>query len=398
MRLSQLLRSLTLSITVTAATTTNNYSTWMADSIISRGQGIAPETPTASTYLQIGIVQHALLQLLDSPVASFSAKEKYRAYVQRGTESILGKFLNASQDALYPLDRFSLGRGLLEVYIDDVDRQTVKEGLDVLNESIALQPRNQYGGLWYFTYPNWSYLDGMYSYTSFASLYTTHFNPGATPETTHDIIDQLDLLWSHCFDNTTDFLFHGYDASKTAVWANPITGASPIVWGRAMGWYFMALINWLELNYFLQLEESLQWRYVQSRFVSLANALVRAADPVSGAWLQVLNHPGREGNYIESSGSAMFVYGLYKGVRLDYLPQQQKYRETADKAYEYLARMFVVNNENGTLSWNGTVSVCSLNSTADYQYYVMQPLLFDSVHGSASFVLASLENEIQARL
>lgn len=221
------------------------------------------------------------------------------------------------------------------------------------------------GGLWYFTYPNWSYLDGMYSYTSFVSLYTTYFDPRSTPETTLDIIDQLDLLWSHCFDNITGLLFHGYDASKTAVWANPITGASPVVWGRAMGWYFMALVNWLESSSFPKSDS--QWRHVQSRFISLADALVEAADPVSGAWWQVLNYPGREGNYIESSGSAMFVYGLYKGVRLGYLSQQQAYRKTADKAYEYLANTFVVDNQNGTLSWNGTVSVCSLNSTADYE-------------------------------
>lgn len=144
MRLSQLLTSLALSTSITASTN-NNYSTWMADSIISRGQGIAPGTPTASTYLQIGILQDALLQLINSPVASHDAKQKYRAYVQQGTESILDKLLNASQDTLYPLDRFSLGRGLLAEYLDDQDKQNVKEGLDALNESIALQPRNQYG-------------------------------------------------------------------------------------------------------------------------------------------------------------------------------------------------------------------------------------------------------------
>ncbi|EED17831.1 cell wall glycosyl hydrolase YteR, putative [Talaromyces stipitatus ATCC 10500] len=376
-----------LSTTITGSST--NYSTWMADSIISRGQGIAPEEPTVSTYLQIGIVQSALLRLIDAPfVASDCTKDDYRAYVRRGSESVLGKLLNASQDISYPLDRFSLGRGLLAEYYDEGNR-TVKSALDALNESIALQPRNQYGGLWYFTYPNWSYLDGMYSYTSFTSLYTTHFDPPA-PNTATDAF-QLDLLWSHCYDNTSGLLFHGYDASKTAVWADPVTGASPIVWGRALGWYFMALVDWLDLNSFQP--DPLQWGYVHRRFVALADAIANVVDPVSGAWWQVLNFAGREGNYIESSASAMFTYGLYKGVRLGYLPAS-RYRETANKAYEYLVNTFVVKNQNGTLGWNGTVSVCSLNSTASYEYYVTQPLLFNSVHGSASFVLASLENEM----
>ncbi|OKL60587.1 hypothetical protein UA08_04012 [Talaromyces atroroseus] len=386
----------------------------MADSIISRGQGIASADPDPSVYLQIGIVQKALLGLLSLPKVSHCVGQDYRNYVQKGSDSILGKLLNASQDTSYPLDRLSLGRGLLMEYIDSDHNQTVDAALDALNESIELQKRNQYGGLWYFTYPNWSYLDGMFSYTSFASLYTSFFNPSDTKNTTDRIIYQLDLLWSHCRDNATGLLFHGYDASKSASWADPVTGASPVVWGRALGWYFMALVDWLEMNTFQT--QSLQWAQVHSRFVALADAIVEAADPASGAWWQVLNFSGREGNYIESSGSSMFVYGLYKGVRLGYLSSAaERHRETANRAYEYLVDTFVVKNDNGTLGWNGTVSVCSLNSPATYevffsmsfgnvglvanendQYYVTQPLLFNSVHGSASFVLASLENEMQA--
>lgn len=133
----------------------------------------------------------------------------------------------------------------------------------------------------------------------------------------------------------------------------------------------MALVDWLEIND--NLSFSSQWAHVKARFIALANAMVKAADPVSGAWWQALNFPGREGNYIESSGSAMFVYGLYKGVRLGILksPGQgtQMYKDAADKAYGYLVDTFVVENHNGTLSWNGTVSVCSLNSSATYEVF-----------------------------
>jgi hypothetical protein len=123
----------------------SNYSTWMADSIISRGQGIAPADPDSSIYLQIGIVQKALLGLLNSPEVSHCDGKDYRNYVQKGSESILGRLLNASQDTLYPLDRLSLGRGLLMEYVDSEHNQTVDAALDSLHESIELQPRNQYG-------------------------------------------------------------------------------------------------------------------------------------------------------------------------------------------------------------------------------------------------------------
>ncbi|CAO2652668.1 Nn.00g009510.m01.CDS01 [Neocucurbitaria sp. VM-36] len=69
------------------------------------------------------------------------------------------------------------------------------------------------------------------------------------------------------------------------------------------------------------------------------------------------------------------------------------YTDVAVKAYEYVRDTFVVNNSNGTLGWNGTVGVCSLNSTATYEYYIGQPIVYNSVLGSAAFVLASLEFE-----
>ena len=100
----------------------------------------------------------------------------------------------------------------------------------------------------------------------------------------------------------------------------------------------------------------------------------------TNAW-QILDQPGREGNYIESSGSAMFVYALLKGLRLGYLSNhveisvnatgiaqdsRSSLTKLATRAYSYIVQNFVVNNGNGTLGYNGTVSVCSLNSTASY--------------------------------
>lgn len=130
---------------------TRPYSTWMADSIISRGQGVAPPgESTSSIYLQIGVVQTALLQLLDSsPATLHCAQQDYQSYVRQGTKSIVGQLLNASEDTQYPLDRLSLGRGLLDEYLDkstsSSDKQTAKSALDTLKKSVDLQPKNQWG-------------------------------------------------------------------------------------------------------------------------------------------------------------------------------------------------------------------------------------------------------------
>ncbi|KAJ7682927.1 Six-hairpin glycosidase-like protein [Mycena rosella] len=360
----------------------------MALSIISREQGVLAGPSDTSAILQAGFTQKAFRRLVEQyprdPVTPTLAQ-----YLRKSVDSVVGPVDSAIKDLAYPLDRLSTGNGLIDLY-RATGNATYREAFGALRESINLNSRNAEGGLWYFVYPQWSYLDGMYSLAPFYAYYTALFD-AHNVSATADMMHQLDLLWTHCDTNSTGLLVHGYDDSRTAVWADPVSGASPHVWGRSLGWYTMALVDTLEILGLHQLRERQQ---LQSRFQQLAGALCTAVDAASGGWWQVLDQPGRAGNYIESSGSAMFVYSLLKGVRLGYLDTNATaYTDVAVRAYRYIADTFVVNNGNGTLGYNGTVSVCSLNSTASYEYYIGQPINYNSVHGSAAFVLASLEYE-----
>lgn len=75
---------------------------------------------------------------------------------------------------------------------------------------------------------------------------------------------------------------------------------------------------------------------------------------------------GVEGNYIESSASAMFTYGMLKGVDMGLL-DAQTYLAPAKKAYENLVERFVVEAEDGLLDWEGTVLVGSLSGNATFE-------------------------------
>ncbi|KAJ5715293.1 uncharacterized protein N7483_012474 [Penicillium malachiteum] len=367
----------------------------MADSVILGGQALVPEgsSPSSSTYLQIGFFQSAVLRLIEyyqTPHAA-CAEFNWEDYMEISTTSIASYLLNATKDTSYPLDRLSTGKGLLYQY-GRLNTKVELESLHALRESINLQPRNAFGGYWYFTYPNWSYLDGIYSLIPFLLSYTPEFNP-QNRTVQQDVVHQLDLLWRHCYHQNSGLLVHGYDASKTASWANPLTGASPVVWGRSMGWYTMTLVDALELS---STFPPSMFEYIHRRLGHLSTAVISAADNDTGCWWQVMDSPDREGNYIESSGSAMFTTALFRAARLGYLSDElaSEARNIATKCYRYLVDNFVVQKENGTLGYNGTVSVCSLNSSASYDYYVSQPILYDSLHGMAAFVQASLEQEM----
>ncbi|KAJ7145841.1 glycosyl hydrolase [Mycena epipterygia] len=359
----------------------------MALSIVSREQGVLASSTDVSAILQAGFTQKAFRRLIEQyPHDPFT--ETIRQYIQKSVDSVVVPVNNATKDLTYSMDRLSSGNNLIDLY-KATGNETYREAFGALRESINLNSRNAEGGLWYYVYPQWSYLDGMYSLAPFYTAYTTSFDAHNSTAIA-DMIHQVDLLWQHCYNSSTGLLVHGYDDSRTAVWADPVTGASPHVWGRSLGWYTMALVDTLEI---LPRQAS-EWQPLQSRFRQLAGAVRAAADASSGGWWQLLDQPGRAGNYIESSGSAMFTYALFKGVRLGYLDNNASaYTDVAARAYRYITDAFVVNNGNGTLGYNGTVSVCSLNSTASYEYYVGQPISYNSVLGSAAFVLASLEYE-----
>ncbi|KAI1817780.1 Six-hairpin glycosidase-like protein [Poronia punctata] len=375
-------------VTATGDVYRTELSKWMASSIMSRGQGIMTGEGGSSEALQAGFTQKAFTALTHQYPDS---SDEFRQYIRTSAKSVVPFLSNATNDALaYPMDRLSNGNALLA--LSKQGGHSFHETEKALRKSIDLNRRNAQNGLWYFVYPEWSYLDGMYSLAPFYALHSLSeggYNTKSTKAALQDLLHQLDLLWEHTFHPVTGLLTHGYDASRKAVWANPKTGGSPYVWGRSLGWYTMTLVDLLEI---LDKAPGQYRKPVLDKFQKLMSNVIKAVDEKTGGWWQIVDQPGRKGNYIESSGTAMFAYSLLKGARLGYIPSNPA-KKVATRAHKYLTDTFVVKEANRTLSYDGTVAVCSLNSTATYDYYVNQPILYNSVLGSNAYVLASLEVE-----
>jgi rhamnogalacturonyl hydrolase YesR len=149
-------------------------------------------------------------------------------------------------------------------------------------------------------------------------------------------------------------LYHGYDYSHVAVWADPDRGHSPEVWIRALGWYTMALVDVLEI----MPTSTPGYSDLLSFLQTIVPRLRDSADATSGVWWLVMTQPGRARNYFESSGTAMFVYGMLKAVRKGWVSDQDgSIVAAAKKAYGYMTGNWVVDNGNGTMGWTNTVIV-----------------------------------------
>jgi rhamnogalacturonyl hydrolase YesR len=154
--------------------------------------------------------------------------------------------------------------------------------------------------------------------------------------------------------NYTGLLYHGYDYSHTAVWANQDRGHSPEIWDRALGWYMMALVDVLDIFPTSQPGYATILSFLQT----LVPRVRDSADRTSGVWWLIMSQPNRAGNYFESSGSAMFVYAMLKAVRLGHVRDADGSIVAASrKAFDYITANWVVEKSGGTMDWKNTVEV-----------------------------------------
>ncbi|KAI0405402.1 cell wall glycosyl hydrolase YteR [Xylaria palmicola] len=362
----------------TAATTPLGV---MADSFIKRG------VPSTINYSQMTLYGGFELAY------ELTGDERYAAWYRAQMDALVQDdgTIKGWDLSKYSLDNYRMGNNLLYWHAATGEAK-YRDAAAVIRRQIDRHPRTATGGFWHRdpVYPHQMWLDGIFMADSFYARWTRRFDAG-NATAWDDVARQYDNIEAHTRRPApSGLLVHGYDESRAAVWADPVTGAAPLVWDRAVGWYFMSLLEVIPL---WPAAHPARARLV-GYFTTLAAALRREQD-ASGGWWLIMDerYKGAEGNYIESSGTAMFTFGFLKGIRLGLLDKKQ-YLAPAQKAYGLLVDKFVVEKGDGTVDWEGTVEVGSLGSNATYEYYISVPLALNDYKGAGPFMYASYEIEI----
>ncbi|GHT54991.1 glycoside hydrolase 105 family protein [Spirochaetia bacterium] len=293
----------------------------------------------------------------------------------------------------FNLDQINPGKQLFDLY-KDTGEQKYRTAIETLRNQLQHHPRTKSGGFWHKQiYPWQMWLDGLYMQGPFYARYAAEF--GSTEDFT-DIVHQFVLIESKARDEKTGLLYHAWDESREQKWANSETGCSPHFWGRALGWYCMALVDTLDfIPPALQKERDALIAITRRLIAPLENF----QDKESGLWYQVLDQAGREKNYLEASASSMFVYFLYRMIRKGHVQNSDTAtaKKTADAGYDGLMRRLVREDPDGELHLDGNCSVAGLGGTpyrdGSYKYYVSEAIRTDDFKGVGSFILASLEHE-----
>jgi unsaturated rhamnogalacturonyl hydrolase len=318
-------------------------------------------------------------------------------HYQQYAEKAIGSFISPDGSIQtykadeYQLDALNSGKTVLALW-KITGEERYKKAAAILRTQLDTQPRTADGGFWHKErYTNQMWLDGIYMGAPFYAEYTKLFDGSAAAF--DDIARQFRLIDQHTYDPATGLNYHGWDSTKSQPWANPVTGCSSNFWGRAEGWYAMALVD--VLDYFPANHPARPELIAALR--KLAGGVVKYQDPKTGLWWQVMDQGDRKGNYLEATASAMFVYALAKGVNRGYLPHE--YMAAAEKGYAGLVRDLIHDDGGDRWSLTQCCAVAGLGGSPSngkmrdgtFDYYVGEPITKNDLKGVGPFIMAGIE-------
>jgi len=334
-----------------------------------------------------GLIAHSMIKVWKE-----NGNEKYYNYAKTYADKFIGQDGVISQYDMsdYNIDAVNSGKFLFDLYEKTKDERYLK-AINLLRDQLKTHPRTSEGGFWHKKrYPNQMWLDGLYMGAPFYAQYAAYFNQ---TELFDDVVKQFILVHKYTYNPKTGLNYHGWDEKKVQKWADPKTGCSPNYWGRAEGWYAMALVDVLD---YLPQDYSGRAKILDI-LNQVAAGIRKYQDTKTGLWYQVLDQGNREGNYLEATGSCMFTYALLKATRKGYISQD--YKAVALKGYSGILKNLIKNNSDGTISLTKCCSVAGLGGNpyrdGSYEYYIKEPVRDNDPKGVGPFIMASLEYNMQ---
>ena len=342
--------------------------------------------------------------------------EDIRKYCQEYTDTMINEKgdIRGYNILDYNLDNIRTGHFVTRMYNLYPEAKN-KLAINTMMKQLQNQPRTITDKVFWhkaiYAYQVW--LDGIFMGLPFRCLTaSTQLKPKDAIKIYDDAVNQLKITYERTLDPQTGLNRHAYDETRDAFWSDKETGLSQHCWGRAQGWYSMALIEVLDA-----LPEDYSRRgEVLDLLQKDLDAVIKWQDQVSGAWYQVMDEPGREGNYLESTCTSMFAYVLMKAYNKGYLGE--KYRDAGIKAYQGILKNFIRVNADKTISLTQCCEVAGLGPAAtpqviaamkkinpkgsvkenkrrdgSYEYYLSEPIRDNDAKGVGPFIWASLEYE-----
>jgi unsaturated rhamnogalacturonyl hydrolase len=234
--------------------------------------------------------------------------ERWLAHLKRlvDRQILPGPRLAGYELSEYNIDNIKPGGSLLYLHAVTGDPKYLTVAR-LLADQLASHPRTKSGVYWHkLRYPWQIWLDGLYMAPPFQIAFAL---VTGRQELVVDALKQIETALEQTFEPETGLYVHGFDEARRQHWADRRTGRSGAHWSRALGWLAMSLVDVAELV------GPEAFSPLRPRTSDLLQRIADLRGP-SGLWLQVIDAPELEGNYVETSASAMFTYALLRSETL----------------------------------------------------------------------------------
>lgn len=309
-----------------------------------------------------------------------TGERKYYDYIMSWAEHVVDDHGNLIYFCGNSMDDMMAGAAVVWAYRQTGDERFLKAARTI-RESYDDYPRTSDGVFWHGRRTvGQIWVDGVFMGQMFLINYGKYI--GDSDYCFDEAARQLVGMYDHLHKGDSGLLYHGWDEDKDARWADPHTGMAPEVWSEGLGWYALILVETLGIMPDSHPE--------YSRIVDITRSLMRGLkdtqDPATGLWHQVVDKGDQPDNWHETSGSAMYVYGMQKAIDLGIIPASE-YADAVISGY------YGILSKAKTSARDGLVDLYDANNglgiQKDYASYVSKPRKKNGQEVISSFLWAT---------
>ncbi|CAN5398748.1 glycoside hydrolase family 88 protein [soil metagenome] len=286
-------------------------------------------------------------------------KATYLAYVKTAMDHTYGKARGKTPNGV------ASGLGMAFLYRVTKEEKYLKKSLEIYNDYLKIK-RTANGGvshlrLFYELWDDTVFMIGEYLMQMYLATGDEKY--------LDEFMSQFRIHRGQLRDTTTNLWVHGWDADSKAhitfcsqnKWQNHPDRRSKEFWGRGNGWIVVTLSDALQNIP----KEHKYWPEFAGYLKEMVEVLPPLQDSATGHWYQLPIRKAEAGNYLESSCTAMFAYGILTAQKLG-IVTGPAYTQAVDRTYKGLPEHSLVPVSGGYLT---TQNVCKGTCIGDSQYY-----------------------------
>lgn len=212
-----------------------------------------------------------------------------------------------------------------------------------------------------------------------------------------ELVQQISIHRGNLQDSTWGLWVHGWDEDKRSHchfcgdlhWPDKSSGRSTEIWARGNGWIVVTLAEALQAVS----ETDARWPVLAGYLKEMTARLPELQDTSSGHWYQLPVRPDEPGNFIESSATAMFAYGISIALQFGVL-EGTAYENSVTMACNGLRAYSIQPLEDGYLT---TKNVCMGTCIGDKDYYLKRPVKAEKPYSIGMSIVFAKQYEKHSR-